>query len=129
MLNYPFKYLEESICVSINPTTQGEAIMDQFSTADRQRYAELKTEAKQQEFLWSRSALHASRCSFEIHHLSRQKANHQRTGTLALATAKNGVSAAFSKDLEVGIDIETKSENPSVSLQVHQGRGKETLYL
>ena len=58
MLNYPFKYLEDSVSVSINPESQGKALMGQFSSADKQRFDSITSEAKKEEFLWSRSALH-----------------------------------------------------------------------
>ena len=107
MLNYPFKYLEESICVSINPTTQGEAIMDQFSTADRTKFSALKALAKQQEFLWSRSALlQAGAHLGSITYLGKKPITNE--AYISLSHCQEGVSAAYSKDLEVGIDIETR---------------------
>ena len=110
MLNYPFKYLEESICVSINPTTQGEAIMDQFSTADRTKFSALKTLAKQQEFLWSRSALlQAGAHLGSITYLGKKPITNE--AYISLSHCQEGVSAAYSKDLEVGIDIETRRGN------------------
>jgi RimJ/RimL family protein N-acetyltransferase/phosphopantetheinyl transferase len=110
MLNYPFKYLEESISISINPTAQGEAIMDQFSTADSTKFSELKTPAKKQEFLWSRSALlHAGAHLKSISYLGKKPII--ASAFISLSHCKGGVVAAYSKNLEVGIDIETRREN------------------
>ena len=110
MLIYPFKYLDDSVQVSINPDSQGEAIMDQFSAADHQRYAELKSEPKKQEFLWSRAALHCA--GTDLKHIEYQgKKPVLNNGHVSLSHCKKGVAAAFSEQLEVGIDIETKREN------------------
>ncbi len=110
MLNYPFKYLEESICISVNPTTQGEAIMDQFSTADRTKFSKLKSPAKQQEFLWSRSALLQAGAHLEsITYLGKKPITNE--AFISLSHCQDGVSAVYSKGLEVGIDIETRREN------------------
>lgn len=110
MLIYPFKYLEDSVQVSFNPDSQGETIMDQFSVADHQRFAELKSEPKKQEFLWSRAALHCA--GTDLKHIEYQgKKPVLNNGHISLSHCKKGVAAAFSKQLEVGIDIETKREN------------------
>lgn len=110
MLNYPFKYLEESITVSINPSSEGEAIVDQFSTSDHTKFSELKTPAKKQEFLWSRSALLQAGAHLEsIAYLGKKPITNE--AFISLSHCKEGVSAAYSKDLEVGIDIETRREN------------------
>ena len=110
MLIYPFKYLADSVQVSINPDSQGAAIMDQFSIADRQRYAELKSESKKQEFLWSRAALHSTGADLKCIEYQGKKPL-TANGHISLSHCKNGVAAAFSEELEVGIDIETKREN------------------
>lgn len=110
MLNYPFKYLEESICVSVNPSTQGEAIMDQFSRADTTKFSELKTPAKKEEFIWSRSALlHAGAHLKSITYQGKKPITAE--AFISLSHCQGGVSAAYSKALEVGIDIETRREN------------------
>ena len=82
MLIYPFKYHDDSVQVSINPDSQGAAIMDQFSIADRLRYAELKSEPKKQEFLWSRAALHGTGADLKYIEYQGKKPS-QLTGTLA----------------------------------------------
>lgn len=110
MLIYPFKYLEDSVQVSFNPDSQGETIMDQFSVADHQRFAELKSEPKKQEFLWSRAALHCA--GTDLKHIEYQgKKPVLNNGHISLSHCKKGVAAVFSEELEVGIDIETKREN------------------
>ena len=110
MLIYPFKYLEDSVQVSISPDSRGETIMDQFSVADHQRFAELKSEPKKQEFLWSRTALHCA--GTDLKHIEYQgKKPVLNNGHISLSHCKKGVAAAFSEELEVGIDIETKREN------------------
>lgn len=110
MLIYPFKYLEDSVQVSFNPDSQGETIMDQFSVADHQRFAELKSEPKKQEFLWSRAALHCA--GTDLKHIEYQgKKPVLNNGYISLSHCKKGVAAVFSEELEVGIDIETKREN------------------
>ena len=110
MLIYPFKYLDDSVQVSFNPDSQGETIMDQFSVADHQRFAELKSEPKKQEFLWSRAALHCA--GTDLKHIEYQgKKPVLNNGHISLSHCKDGVAAAFSEKLEVGIDIETKREN------------------
>ena len=110
MLIYPFKYLDDSVQVSINPDSQGEAIMDQFSAADHQRYAELKSEPKKQEFLWSRTALNCA--GADLKYIEYQgKKPVLNNGHISLSHCKNGVAATFSEQLEVGVDIETKREN------------------
>ena len=84
--------------------------MDQFSVVDRQRYAELKSEPKKQEFLWSRAALHGT--GADLKYIEYQgKKPLTANGHISLSHCKNGVAAAFSEELEVGIDIETKREN------------------
>lgn len=110
MLIYPFKYLDDSVQVSFNPDSQGETIMDQFSVADHQRFAELKSEPKKQEFLWSRAALHCA--GTDLKHIEYQgKKPVLNNGYISLSHCKKGVAAVFSEELEVGIDIETKREN------------------
>lgn len=110
MLIYPFKYLDDSVQVSFNPDSQGETIMDQFSVADHQRFAELKSEPKKQEFLWSRAALHCA--GTDLKHIEYQgKKPVLNNGHISLSHCKKGVAAVFSEELEVGIDIETKREN------------------
>lgn len=110
MLDYPFKYLGESITVSINPSLEGEAIMDQFSAADRIKYSQLKTLEKKQEFLWSRAALRKAGAQLETISYHGKKPVHPDS-FISLSHCQGGVSAAYSKDLEVGIDIETRREN------------------
>jgi RimJ/RimL family protein N-acetyltransferase/phosphopantetheinyl transferase len=110
MMEYPFKYLKESISVSINPPAEEKVIMDQFSTADRTKFSALKTPAKQQEFLWSRSALmHAGAHLESITYLGKKPITNE--AFISLSHCQDGVSAAYSVDLEVGIDIETRREN------------------
>ena len=110
MLIYPFKYLDDSVQVSFNPDSQGETIMDQFSVADHQRFAELKSEPKKQEFLWSRAALNCTRADLKYIEYQGKKPV-LNNGHISLSHCKKGVAAAFSEQLEVGIDIETKREN------------------
>ena len=49
LIYHLLKYLDDSVQVSINPDSRSGH--DQFSVVDRQRYAELKSEPKKQEFL------------------------------------------------------------------------------
>ncbi|HCP40419.1 MAG TPA: hypothetical protein DIT65_01385 [Cryomorphaceae bacterium] len=110
MLIYPFKYLKESVQVSINPSSRGEAIINQFSVADNHRYAELKSETQKQEFLWSRAALNAAEADLKNIKYQGKKPTIENAH-ISLSHCKEGVAAAFSEQLEVGIDIETKREN------------------
>jgi len=112
MLNYPFKYLEETIHISMNPSNEGEAIMDQFCTEDRIKFSQLKSPAKKEEFLWSRSALKQAGAPLKSIQYANKKAV-LKDAFVSISHCKDGVAAAYSKNLELGVDIETKRENLS----------------
>lgn len=110
MLVYPFKYLEESVRIAVNPQWEAQAVLDRLNPVDRQKLDRIKVPAKRDEFLWSRAALMASGVSIEGIRYVNSKPLVEK-GSLSLSHCRDGVAGCFSNTLEVGIDIENERAN------------------
>ena len=110
MLVYPFKYLEESVRIAVNPQWDATTVLNRLNPEDRQKLDRIKVPAKRDEFLWSRAALIESGVPIEGIRYENGKPLVAQ-GSLSLSHCKGGVAGCFSTTLEVGIDIETQRPN------------------
>jgi len=107
MLSYPFKFLSNTIRVSINPTFKKVDVIDQLGLTDSNRYSSIKNEKKKNEFVSSRAAL-SKACG----QISRLKYEGKKpvidNAFISLSHCDKGAAACYSEELELGIDIEVE---------------------
>lgn len=107
MLEYPFKYLQQEINISVNPSFNKASVEGQLCISDLERYSTLNSAQKQHEFLWSRAAVNQSGAVLnEIFYNGKKPCSPQ--GFISLSHCSSGVASCFSNALELGIDIETR---------------------
>jgi len=110
MLSYPFKFLSNSIRVSINPTYHESEIIDQFCSMDAHRYSTFTNPNKKNEFVFSRAAL-LQACGSISEVTYEGKKPVIANAFISLSHCKAGTAACYSDKLEVGIDIEVERKN------------------
>jgi [ribosomal protein S5]-alanine N-acetyltransferase len=108
-ITYPFPLLEKEINLIVNPAKTELLAVADLCPEDNERLQSLVSGVKKEELLWSRTALSKALSSTDLKQLYyRNKKPFIAKGNVSLSHCSNGVAAAYSANLEVGIDIETK---------------------